>query len=237
MWPEMTSLYFVYLFIAKFFLVYIHTVGVSIAAIRATKALRLDFLQSLLRQDMSYFDSKEAGSPSVKVTTNGNSVTNGISEKLSIFVQSCATFVAAFVVAFAVQWKLTLITICVVPAIIVVTGVCMGIDVKNEDKLMGIYSRSSLLAEEVFSSISTVHAFWLQPVMARRYEDYLAELERVGMKKSPNYGVLFSTEFFCVYSGYGLAFWQGIRMFARGEVNEPGDIVTYGFASLADDHY
>lgn len=233
----MTSLYFVYLFIAKFCLVYAHTFSVSIAAIRTTKALRLDFLQNLLRQDMSYFDLKEAGSPSVKVTTNGNLVTNGISEKLSIFVQSCATFVAAFVVAFTVQWKLTLITICIVPTIIVVTGVCMSIDVKNEDKLMGIYSRASLLSEEVFSSISNVQAFWLQPMMAKRYEAYLTELERVGMKKSPNYGVLFSAEFFCVYSGYSLAFWQGIRMFARGEVNEPGDIVTYVLASLAGDYY
>ncbi|KAF7183724.1 hypothetical protein CNMCM7691_004074 [Aspergillus felis] len=224
------ALYLVYLFIAKSVLVYIHTVAASIAAIRTTKALRLDFLQSLLRQDMAYFDSKGAGSPSVKVTTNGNLVTSGISEKLSVFVQSCATFVAAFVVAFAVQWKLTLITICIVPTIVIVTGVCMGIEVKNEDKLMGIYSRASLVAEEVFSSISTVHAFWLQPVMAKRYEDFLAEMERVGMKKSPNYGVLFSTEFFCVYAGYGLAFWQGIRMFARGEVHAPGDIVTVIFA-------
>lgn len=222
----MTSLYLVYLFIAKFVLVYIHTAAASIAAIRATKALRLDFLHSLMRQDMSYFDSNAAGSPSVEVTTNGNLVTNGLSEKLSVFVQSCATFIAAFVVAFAVQWKLTLITVCIVPTIVIVTGICMGIDVKNEDKLMGIYSRASLVAEEVFSSISTVHAFWLQPVMAKRYEDHLAELERVGMKKSPNYGVLFSTEFFCVYAGYGLAFWQGIRMYARGEVHEPGDIVT-----------
>ena len=206
---------------------YIHTSTVSMAAIRSTKALRLDFLQNLLRQDMNYFDSKEAGSPSVKVTTSGNLVTNGISEKLSVFVQSCAVFVAAFCVAFAVQWKLTFITICVVPTIIIVTGVCMGIEVKNEKRLMDIYSQASLLAEEVFSSISTVHAFWLQPVMAKRYEHFLVEQERLGMKKSPNYGVLFSAEFFCVYSGYALAFWQGIRMYSTGEVKEPGDIVTY----------
>ncbi|KAH1500889.1 hypothetical protein KXV73_002358, partial [Aspergillus fumigatus] len=58
------ALYLVYLFIAKFVLVYIHTAAASIAAIRATKALRLDFLHSLMRQDMSYFDSNAAGSPS-----------------------------------------------------------------------------------------------------------------------------------------------------------------------------
>ena len=81
-------------------------------------------MQTLLRQEITFFDSKDAGSPSVKVTTNGNLVNNGISDKLSMIVQNMATFVAAFVIAFAVQWKLTLITICIVPVIIVVTGIC-----------------------------------------------------------------------------------------------------------------
>jgi ATP-binding cassette subfamily B (MDR/TAP) protein 1 len=54
----------------------------------------------------------------------------------------------------------------------------------------------------------------------------LAEAERLGMRKSPNYGVMFSTSFFCIYAGYGLAFWQGIRMYASGEIAEPGTIIT-----------
>lgn len=181
---EKYTLYFVYLFAAKFALVYIHTVGVSIAAIRTTKALRLDFLQSLLRQDMTFFDSKEGGSPSVKVTTNGNLVNNGISEKLSITIQSCSTFVAAFAVAFAVQWKLTLITISVVPAILVVTTISAAIDVKQETFLMGIYAQAGLLAEEVFSSIATVHAFWLQPTMSNRYDALLESAESKGSYSS-----------------------------------------------------
>lgn len=77
-----------------------------------------------------------------------------------------------------------------------------------------------------FSTITTVHAFWLQPLMSRRYNDLLAEAERQGMRKSVNYGVMFSTQFFCIYAGYGLAFWQGIRMYVSGEIDQPGDIVT-----------
>ena len=218
-------LYFVYLFVAKLVLTYIHSVAVSLAAIRATSALRLDFMRSLLRQPISFSDTQQHGS-AVKVTANGNTVTNGIAEKLSVLVQSCSTFVAAFAVAFAVQWKLTLITMSVVPTIIIVTAICLSIEVKSEDKIFAILGRSSVWAEQVFSSISTVHAFWLQRLMTERYDAYLSEIERVGRKKSPNYGVLFSVEFFSVYSGYALAFWQGIRMFARGDITEPGDIVT-----------
>jgi len=85
---EHFTLYFVYLFVAKFVLVYTYSLGASVAAIRTTKALRLDFLQSLLRQDISFFDSKEGGSPSVKVTTNGYH----IGHKSNIIVKIMLTF-------------------------------------------------------------------------------------------------------------------------------------------------
>lgn len=223
---EKFTLYFIYLFVAKFVLVYVHSLGASIPAIRTTKALRLDFLQRLLRQDMTFFDSKEGGSPSVKVTTNGNNVNNGISDKLTLLIQSISTMVSAFIIALVVQWKLTLICCCILPTIIVIMGISATVDIMQEKKIMEIYSKAGLLAEEVFSSIATVHAFWLQPLMFKKYDALLAEGEHYGKKKSPNYGVMFSSSFFCIYSGYGLAFWQGIRMYASGEIPQPGTIVT-----------
>lgn len=232
------TLYFIYLFIAKFGLVYIHSVGdeqvtsliacsrsqafVSIAAIRTTKALRLDFIKSILRQNIAYFDSDEAASVTTQATTNGNNVNNGISEKLTLTVQGLSTFVSAFIIAFIVQWKLTLITISIVPTIMIVVGVSIGIDTKNENQLLPIYSKAGQLAEEIFSTVRTVHAFWLHPLLSSKYDKLLGDAQEVGMKKSPNYAVMFSVEFFCIYAGYGLAFWQGIRMWARGEVQESG---------------
>jgi ATP-binding cassette subfamily B (MDR/TAP) protein 1 len=220
------TLYFVYLFIAKFALVYIHSTFVSIAAIRTTKALRLDFIEHVLRQNIAYFDSDQAASVTSQATSNGNNVNNGISEKLTLTIQGLSTFVSAFIIAFIVQWKLTLITISIVPTILIVVGICIGIDTKNENQLLPIYSRAGQLAEEVFSTIRTVHAFWLHPLLSHKYDKILGEAMDVGMKKSPTYAVLFSTEFFCVYCGYGLAFWQGIRMFARGEIKQSGDVFT-----------
>lgn len=174
----------------------------------------------------SGFRSYGEGSPSVKVTTNGNLVNNGISDKLSLTIQCTSTFVSAFIIALVVQWKLTLICICILPTIVVTMGMTSMIDVRQESKVMSFHSKAGLLAEEVFSNIATVHAFWLHPFMAKRYDAMLYDAEREGMKKSLNWGVMFSSQFFCVYAGYGLAFWQGIRMWASGEIAEPGTIVT-----------
>ncbi|KAK3489025.1 P-loop containing nucleoside triphosphate hydrolase protein [Neurospora hispaniola] len=226
------TLYFVYLFIAKLVLVYIWTTLASTNAIRITRSLRIDFLKQTIRQEVAFFDLPEAGSISSHLTTNANLVNQGISEKLGLAIQAIATFFAAFVVAFAVQWKLTLITICIVPVIVIVTGICMGIDAKQENEIMIINSRAAKLAEEVFASVKTAHAFWAFPKLSGKYAAILDEAKAVGARKSPNYAVLFSVEFFCVYAGYGLAFWQGIRMYKEGEVSEPGQIVTVIFAVL-----
>lgn len=132
-----------------------------------------------------------------------NNINNGISDKLMLLIQSISTMVSAFVIALVVQWKLTLICICILPTIVIVTGISATIDIIQESGILKIYSEAGLMAEEVFSSIATVHAYWLQPLMFRKYDALLAEAERLGSKKSPNYGVLFSTSFFCVYAGYG----------------------------------
>ena len=197
---------------------------ISISAIRTTKALRIDFIKHILRQNIAYFDSDAAASVTVQATTNGNNVNNGISEKLTLTIQAVSTFVTAFIVAFVISWKLTLITIAIVPTILIVTSVCISIDTKNEAQLLPIYSRAGLIAEEVFSTVRTVHSFWLNPLMSRRYDKLLGDAMKVGMRKSPNYSVMFSAEFFCIYCGYALAFWQGIRRYHNGEISESGDV-------------
>jgi ATP-binding cassette, subfamily B (MDR/TAP), member 1 len=219
-------LWFVWLFLARFGLTYIWTIALNISAMRTTKAFRIDYLHQILRQEIGFFDRSSSGAIAIQVTTNGNLINLGIAEKLGLAVQGIATFVAAFVVAFAVQWKLTLITIGIVPAIVVVTFICIAIETRNEARILSIYGDAGNLAEEVFSSMRNVHAFWAHPRLSEKYSHFLQDAKRVGMKKSPNYAVLFSTQYFAVNCGYALAFWQGTRMYASGEITQVGKVVT-----------
>ncbi|KAJ4128272.1 hypothetical protein NW768_008560 [Fusarium equiseti] len=225
------SLYFIYLFIAKFVLTYIWTILVSIAAINTTKSLRVDFVRSTLRQEVAFFDSPASSIPG-QITTNGNLINQGISEKFGITIAALSTFVSAFIVAFAVQWKLTLIVLAIIPVNLIVTIICVAIDTGYEYAMFDVYSRSSSLAEEAFSTIRTAHAFWAFPKLSKRFTDTLQEARRIGHKKSWVYMVLFPTEFFCIFAGYGLAFWQGMRMYSEGEITQPGTVVTVIFAVL-----
>jgi len=98
--------------------------------------------------------------------------------------------------------------------------------------MLNIYGKAGQLAEEIFSTVRTVHAFWLHPLLSQKFDALLLKAMEVGMKNSPVYAVLFSTEFFCIYCGYGLAFWQGIRMYASGEISQSGQVFTVIFAVI-----
>ncbi|CAD0018293.1 unnamed protein product [Aureobasidium pullulans] len=176
--------------------------------------------------------SGNTGATAVKVTTNANLVQQGIAEKFGLIVQAISALVTAFVVALAVQWKLALITICILPAIVITTGIGVAIDASQENKCMKLYGKAGELATEVFSSIRVVHAYWSQPRMIERHNQILDDAKKQGMRKSLNWGVLYCNEFFFVFAGYGLAFWQGIHMYARGEIEAPGKIITVIFAVL-----
>lgn len=59
-----------------------------------------------------------------------------MTEKLYTAVVGISMFFAAFVVALAVQWKLALITMSIVPGMLLSLGACMGVIVPIETKLV-----------------------------------------------------------------------------------------------------
>ncbi|GAO13661.1 hypothetical protein UVI_02017670 [Ustilaginoidea virens] len=180
------------------------------AAIRTVKTLRVDFVRQLLRQEVAFFDTSL--SVAGQITTNGNVIYHGISEKLGLIVQSLSMLVSAFAVALTAQWKLALITLAIIPANTIVILVCVYFDTKYEYGMLDIYGVSDSLAEEALSTIRTAHAFWAFPKLVARFDELLRSARRVGDKKSVLYAVLFPVEFFTNTAGYGLAFWQGMRI-------------------------
>ncbi|CAF3431738.1 unnamed protein product [Fusarium graminearum] len=219
-------LWFTYLFVGKFVLAYVATTAITISGVRTTRVLRQRVLEKLLRTEIWYFDTANVGSPATQLTTNVTRINQGIAEKLSLLVQGLAMFASAFVVAIAVQWKLALITLTVVPLFFLIMGVFMSLDAPIEAKVTCIHSQANVFAQEVMASIRTVHAFWAHGRMSERYDNYLKEAHTHGKKKSLLYGIMSSSTYFCMYSGNALAFWQGFRMYRSGEIDSVGTVFT-----------
>jgi ATP-binding cassette subfamily B (MDR/TAP) protein 1 len=193
---------------------------------RIVRNLRHAYLRSALGQEVAYYDFGSGGSIATQATSNGRLIQGGISEKLGLTFQGLAAFVTAFIVAFVVHWKLTLITACIAPAIIITMGIVATLQAGHETKILEVHGQANSFAEGVLASARTVHAFEMRTRLVAKFDSYLIEARRVGDKISPLFGALFSIEYTIIYLGFGLAFWQGVQMLARGEIETPGQIFT-----------
>lgn len=90
----------------------------------------------------------------------------------------------------------------IIPTIFVFIGGAISLDTVYEADIDRFYSQAAATAQEAIGSIRTVHAFWAREKMVSKYDDYLEKAHRIGNKKSPLYGIVFSAQYFCVYCGY-----------------------------------
>ncbi|KAL4926789.1 ABC transporter ATP-binding protein [Aspergillus undulatus] len=220
------ALYFVYLGIARFVLSYTYNTLLTYTAYRIIRNIRHAYLKSALSQEIAYYDFGTGGSIAAQATSNGKLIQAGVAEKIGLLFQGLSAFVTAFIIAFVVQWKLTLICLCIAPATILVTGGVAAIEAVYETQILKLHAQGNAFAEGVLSGMKAVKAFGMQVKLVGKFDQYLSEAHKVGKKISLLLGVLFSTEYTIIYLGFGLAFWQGINRMASGEIDSPGDIFT-----------
>ncbi|KUL82457.1 hypothetical protein ZTR_09950 [Talaromyces verruculosus] len=198
------ALWFTYLFLGNFDLASFNTLCFRFTATRCVKALRRDFLRSILRQDLPYFDTNLPGSVAALLSNNADLVEVGLGEKLGVFMEVAANL----------------------PLTMVVVIVVVIIDTKIDTKILAIYSKAGGLAEEALSTIRIVTAFNAGGKLRARYDAYLDNAKQHGIKRGPVRGVMYGVQFAAMFCAYAFAWFYGIRLLAWGEISSRGHLIT-----------
>ncbi|KAL4978308.1 P-loop containing nucleoside triphosphate hydrolase protein [Aspergillus desertorum] len=191
--------------LARLVLSYTHNTPLTYTAYRIVRNIRHAYLKAALSQEVAYYDFGSGGSIAAQATSNGRLIQVGASEKVGLLFQGLAAFVTAFMIAFAVQWKLTLICICIPVATIGTMGTIAAIEAGHETRILHIHAQANSFAEGILAGVKAVHAFGMRDSLVRKFDAYLVEAHKVGTKISPLLGILFS---------------------AGGEIGSAGDIFT-----------
>jgi ATP-binding cassette, subfamily B (MDR/TAP), member 1 len=127
------------MFVATFAYMYIWVYTGEVNA----KRLRERYLQSILRQDIAFFDNVGAGEVATRIQTDtrmssacfrlsiidasfpSDLVQQGISEKVALVVNFLAAFVCGFILAYVRSWRLALALSSILPCI-GITGAVMN---------------------------------------------------------------------------------------------------------------
>ncbi|GBB93073.1 hypothetical protein RclHR1_02100022 [Rhizophagus clarus] len=225
------TLYFVYLSIVAFFTHYFYMGCWAATGERITRRIREQYLRAILRQNIAYFDKLGAGEVTTRITNDTHLIQDGISEKVSMAFAFLVQLLAAFIIAFVVNWKITLVIFGLFPLITLNGGTCSKLIVKYKGKVLNYYSKSAVVAEESISTIRTTVAFSQQKNVSKLYDSKLEYAKLPGIKSSTLSGVNIGINDLFVYSAYSLAFWFGSTQIINDETT-PGNVLSVFFLVL-----
>lgn len=154
-------------------------------SIRISSNMRLTYMRALFAQPISTLDVLPPGQTAAIITITSNILQLGISEKLSMFVQSVSLVVTALIIAFKYSWRLTLVTSSGLVFISAFYGGTMPFVIKALGNVEHADRMTSAVASEVFSSIRMVAACGAENKMVKKYTAWVEESRRRGLKMGP----------------------------------------------------
>ena len=200
------AIYMLIIGVCIFCCIYIATLTYNWTSERIAKRIRLIFLESVLRQDVEYFDKVGTGEISSRIEDDTHLIQMAISEKSAMSFMFLSSFITGFIVAFVIQAKIAGVLLLIVPTLMIVGTVGSIYIIKYNENSQSTIASSSNIVEEVLSTIRTAKAFNSQSYFIKFYNTYLEKNLKNGYKLSLADALTNCGYFFVIYAPYALTF-------------------------------
>ncbi|WEW55888.1 ABC multidrug transporter mdr4 [Emydomyces testavorans] len=204
----------IYVSVANFVFMYIHTGCWSLVGERLVRRLRTRYFHSLLRQEAAYMDTLPSGHVTTRLVSDIEVIQAGTSEKVGLFIGTISYCVAAFVVAFSKVPVIAAMLLSVIP-IYFLMAFGGGHYLKKYTKRISVHvDAATSIASSSLSHMSLVHAFNANAKLEYLFSQHLFKTQRDSLKKAITHACQVGLLYFVAYSSNALAFWKGSRMIA-----------------------
>ncbi|XP_051133578.1 putative multidrug resistance protein [Andrographis paniculata] len=202
---------------------------------RQTSRMRLEYLKSVLKQEVGFFDSQEADSSITfqvisTVSSDSNTIQVTIGEKIPDCVAYLSSFFFCLAFAFILSWKLTLAAIPFT-LMFIIPGLGFGkmmMDVAI--KTIASYAVAGGIAEQAISSIRTVYSYVAENRTLENFSNALQNTMELGIKQGMARGLMMGS-MGVIYISWGFQAWIGSLLVSqKGE--KGGDVFVAGFNVL-----
>ena len=201
---------------------------------RCTNRIRVSYLQSLLRQEVGWFDSegRSTGALLEQLSSNMDRVNKGIGQKAGVVLQQSTVFVAGLCIGFSFGWKLALVILACAPLLGLAGGFMMTMMTGAKKKEGEAYERAGALVEEVVGNMRTVAAFSGEERARSAYVRALHGMKKAAAFAGMTAGVGMGMVLFIMFCSYALALWYGGRLVLEDSQNYTGGTVLIVFFSV-----
>lgn len=182
--------------------------------------------QSVLRQDITFFDNNKPGELVSHVTTNTNTMSEALSEELSLVMWYTGRLVFLLFFMVSQSWKLTLLSCMSLPIIWVVTKAFGYISQSISKEVMESLAKANQVATETFSYVKTVKCFANEDGETEKYRAQLDKTYALNRKEAAAYaGSMWANSMASLALKVGILYYGG-TLVNRGGVSS-GDLVSF----------
>ncbi|XP_020261603.1 ABC transporter B family member 13-like [Asparagus officinalis] len=184
---------------------------------RQTARLRVKYIQSVLQQDMTFFDT-EAREENIlyRISSDAILVQDAIGDKIGHCQRYLSQSFVGLVMGFSTVWQLTLLALAVLPLIVVAGGTYAIIMSSLSKKGEKAYAEAGKVAEEVISQIRTVYSYVAEGRATEEYSKSLETALKLGKKSGLAKGLGVGCTFGLLFCSWALLLWfAGILVIHR----------------------
>ncbi|GES79406.1 multidrug resistance protein 1 [Rhizophagus clarus] len=200
---------------------------------RQAKRMKITYFKSLLRMNISYFESDEITSGGLLTSVNKDTeeIRGVISEHLGYFVQSIVTIISCLTFAFMKNATLTLVILASTPLILIVivftTRTASPLIVKERN----IFIKAGNILENALAAIKTIRAFNGEKKEEIKHYECLQEANDVSSRLAWTYALRTGLTQFLTLSLFFQGFWFGSTLVADSKL-APGDVLSVFYTCL-----
>ncbi|CAH1444447.1 unnamed protein product [Lactuca virosa] len=202
---------------------------------RQTSRMRLEYLKSVLKQDVGFFDTQEAGSSTTyqvvsTITADSNMIQITIGEKIPNCLAYLSSFFFCHIFAFVLSWRITLAALPFT-VIFLVPALGFGKHMMDVAMLMvASYGTAGSIAEQAISSIRTVYSYVGERQTINKFSKALETITQLGIKVGLARGLMLGS-MGTIYVSWAFQAWVGSLLVSKhGE--KGGDVFVAGFNVL-----
>ncbi|TDL23269.1 P-loop containing nucleoside triphosphate hydrolase protein [Rickenella mellea] len=189
--------------------------------------LRSLVFRAILRQDIEFFDHEKnsTGSLTSNLSDNPQKINGLAGVTLGAIVQSIATIIAGSIIGLAFGWKLALVGIACMPALVSAGYIRLRVVVLKDQANKQAHEESAHLACEAAGAVRTVASLTREDdccnIYSKSLEAPLKRSNRTALYSNGIYALSQSMMFFVI----GLVFWYGSRLVSDGDFGTKGFFV------------
>ncbi|XP_057448648.1 ABC transporter B family member 2-like [Lotus japonicus] len=178
---------------------------------RLTLRVREMMFAAILKNEIGWFDDTNNTSSmlSSRLESDATLLRTIVVDRSTILLQNVGLVVASFIIAFILNWRITLVVIATYP--LVISGhISEKIFMKGYGgNLSKAYLKANMLAGEAVSNMRTVAAFCSEEKILDLYANELEGPSRRSFQRGQIAGIFYGISQFFIFSSYGLALWYG----------------------------